>query len=124
MKKILVMLCLMFAVTACATAPQLTTDQKFEAYRNQLRGERTAGKITPVEEQEKLRDYFWNEYGKDAENSGHFAFSISLMRSVQAGRFPLDDADALIAAKQDGILAEREISRRHREFCTYDCLFN
>ena len=113
------LLCLALAMGACAHTPRLTTDQQFEAYRMQLRAERDTGKITVVEEQQKLRDHFWQVYGKDPNSIGHFAFSVSLMRSVQAGSFPLEDADALIAAKEADIFATK-IASRQRD-CTYDC---
>jgi hypothetical protein len=100
-------------------------DQQFESYRAEVRAERDTGKITAVEEQEKLRDRFWKLYGKDANSAGHFAFSISLMRSVEAGHFPKDEADALIAAGEADIFAQKMASRQRREGdCTYDCPWN
>ncbi|HXF17465.1 MAG TPA: hypothetical protein VN496_10700 [Burkholderiales bacterium] len=120
----IILLCMALAMGACANAPRLSTDQQFEAYRMQLRGERDTGKITVVEEQEKLRDHFWQVYGKDPNSIGHFAFSVSLMRSVQAGSFPLEDADALIAAKEAEIFAMKMASRQRQADCTYDCPWN
>ena len=120
----IILLCMALAMGACANAPRLSTDQQFEAYRMQLRGERDTGKITVVEEQEKLRDHFWQVYGKEPNSAGHFAFSVSLMRSVQAGSFPLEDADALIAAKEAEIFAIKMASRQRQADCTYDCPWN
>jgi hypothetical protein len=123
MKK-MILLCLALMLSACAHVTQPTTDQKFESYRMEVRAERDVGKITAVEEQEKLRDRFWALYGKDANSVGHFAFSISLMRSAQAGHFPMQEADALIAAREEQIFALKMASRQRQADCTYDCPWN
>ena len=83
MKRI-ILLCLALMLTACAHLTRPTMDQQFESYRAEVRAQRDTGKITGVEEQEKLRDRFWKMYGKDANSAGHFAFSISLMRRPSA----------------------------------------
>src|ERR1700687_5159455 len=67
MKRI-ILLCLALMLAACAHMTRPTTDQQFESYRAEVRAERDAGKITGVEEQEKLRDRFWKLYGKDANS--------------------------------------------------------
>jgi hypothetical protein len=77
-----------------------------------------------VEEQEKLRDRYWQLYGKDADSAGHFAFSISLMRSAEAGQFPIQEADALVAAREEQIFAVKMASRQRPTDCTYDCPWN
>ena len=123
MKKV-ILLCLALMLSACAHVTQPTTDQKFESYRMEVRAERDGGKITAVEEQEKLRDRFWALYGKDPNSVGHFAFSISLMRSAQAGHFPMQEADALIAAREEQIFALKMASRQRQGDCTYDCPWN
>lgn len=86
MKRILP-LCLVLMLAACAHVNRATPDQQFEAYRKEVKAERDAGTITAVVEQEKLRDRYWQIYGKDPESAGYFAFSITLMRSAQAGTF-------------------------------------
>lgn len=123
MKRI-TLLGLVLMLTACAHMSRPTTDQQFESYRTELRTERDAGNITAVEEQEKLRDRFWASYGKDANSAGHFAFSIALMRSVLLGHFPMGEADALIAAREEQIFALRMASRQRQYDCTYDCPWN
>ena len=123
MKK-MTLLCLALMLSACAHMTRPTTDQKFESYRTEVRAERDMGKITAVEEQEKLRDRYWKLYGKDANSAGHFAFSISLMRSAQEGYFPMQEADALIAAREEQIFALKMASRQRQGDCTYDCPWN
>jgi hypothetical protein len=119
-----ILVCLVLMLTACAQLNRPTTDQRFESFRAEVKVQRDTGKINYVEEQEKLRDRYWELYGKDANSAGHFAFSISLMRSVQAGHFPLQEAQALIAAREEQIFALKMASRQWQADCTYDCPWN
>lgn len=105
-------ICLALALTACAGLNRPTPDQEFEAYRSEVRQQRDAGAITAVQEQEKLRDQFWKLYGRDGDSAGHFAFSIALARSVEAGDFPAREAEALIAAREKEIFALKMASRQ------------
>ena len=111
MKKV-ILLCLVCTLVACAHLNRPTPDQEFEAYSAEVREQRNAGTITVVEEQERLRERYWQVYGKDAESVGHFAFSISLMRSVHAGHFPMTDAEALIVAREREMFALKAASRQ------------
>jgi len=111
---------LLAILAACAHMNEPGKDRSFEGYRAQLKAERAAGQITGVEEQEKLRDRYWDMYGKDPQSAGHFAFSISLMHSAEEGRFPMQEAEAMIAAREAQIYAMKMASRRD-DFCTYDC---
>jgi hypothetical protein len=118
MKK-MILLCMAFALAACAHLNSLAPDQQFEAYRVEVRSQRDAGAITVVEEQERLRDRYWHLYGRSAESAGHFAFSVSLMRSVQAGDFPIKDAEALIAAREQEMFALEMASRQAKSSFEY-----
>ena|SRR5258705_6371124 len=111
MKRIM-LLCLVLTLAACAHMNQATPDHLFESYRAEVHAEREAGALNAVEEQEKLRDRYWQIYGKDAESAGHFAFAISLMRSAQAGDFPMKEAQALVAAREQEMLALQMIKRQ------------
>jgi len=111
MKKAILM-CMAMMLTACAGMRQATPDQRFEAYRAEVRTERETGRITVVDEQEKLRNRYWQIYGRDADSAGHFAYSISLMRSAQAGDFPMKEAQALVAARENEIFALRMATRQ------------
>ena len=107
-----ILVCLVLMLAACAQLNRPTTDQRFESFRAEVKTEREAGKITVVEEQEKLRDRYWELYGKDADSAGHFAYSISLMRSAQAGDFPMKEAQALVAARESEIFALKMVTRQ------------
>jgi len=112
MKK-MILLCFAFALTACAHLNEATPDQRFDTYRAEVKAEREAGSITGVVEQEKLRDRYWQIYGRDPESAGYFAFSISLMRSAQAGDFPMKEAQALVAAREKEMFTLKMASRQH-----------
>lgn len=110
MNRIIIVFC--FAVlSACASVGQPTPEQEFEALRAELKSQREKGEITPVVEQEKLRDRYWELYGRDAESAGHFAFSTTLMRKAEIGDFPLKEAEALVAAREDQLLASKRTLR-------------
>lgn len=110
--KELIVIGMALALTACAHMNRPAPDQEFEAYRSEMRQQRDAGTITAVQEQEKLRDQYWKIYGRDADSAGHFAFSIALTRSVEAGDFPAKEAEALIAAREKEIFALKMASRQ------------
>ncbi len=111
MKKI-ILLCLALGVASCAQMRQATPDQRFEAYRTELKSEREAGTITAVKEQESLRDRYWEVYGRDADSAGHFAYAISLMRSAEAGTLPMEEARAMVSAHESEVVVRRAASRR------------
>jgi hypothetical protein len=104
MKRI-VLIAMALVLTACAHMNQAGADSEFEAFRADLRGQREAGTITAVQEQEMLRDKFHGLFGRDPDSVGHFAFATELARSVEAGDFPAGEADALIGARQQAMLA-------------------
>jgi len=110
--KRMILSCLVLMLTACAHANRATPDQQFEAYRTEVKTEREAGTITAVVEQEKLRDRYWQIYGKDPESAGYFAFSIALMRSAQAGEFPMTEAQALVSAREQEMFTIKMASRQ------------
>jgi hypothetical protein len=110
-KKVILM-CIALMLTACASMQQATPDQRFEAYRAEVKAEREAGKITAVNEQEKLRDSYWQIYGKDADSVGHFAYTISLMKSAEAGSFPMTEAQALVTARENEMFALKMVTRQ------------
>ncbi|MEO8004188.1 MAG: hypothetical protein ABI771_04745 [Betaproteobacteria bacterium] len=111
MKKV-ILLCLMLGLVSCAQMTRATPDQQFEAYRTEVKSERQSGTITAVKEQEKLRDRYWEVFGKDPDSAGHFAFAISLMRSVEAGAFPMDEALAMVSARESEVFVRRAASRQ------------
>jgi len=109
--KRLILISMALALSACAHLNRPSPDQDFEAYRSELRQQRAAGTISGVQEQEKLREQFWKTYGRDGDSAGHFAFAIALTRSVEAGDFPASEAEALISAREQQIIAMKIASR-------------
>ncbi len=109
--KQIILVCTLAALSACANMSRSTPDQQFEAYRAELKSQRDKGEITPVAEQEKLRDRYWKLFGRDANSAGHFAFSTTLMRSAEVGDFPMKEAEALVAARENQLLAAKKTPR-------------
>ena len=107
-----ILIALALAMTACAHLNRPGPDQEFESYRSEVRQQREAGSITAVQEQEKLRDRYWQLYGRDGDSAGHFAFTIALTSSVEAGDFPAKEAEALISAREKEIFALKMASRQ------------
>ncbi len=111
MKKF-IMLCIALSVVSCAQMRQATPDQRFEAYRAELKSERESGTITAVKEQENLRDRYWEVYGRDADSAGHFAYAISLMKSAEAGALPMEEARGMVSARENEVVVRRAASRQ------------
>lgn len=108
----LTLLILSMVLAACAHTGRPTPDQEFEAHRVDVKQQRESGSITMVREQELLRERYWQLYGKDADSAGHFAFTIALSRSVEAGEFPANEAQAMIAAREQEMFALKMASRQ------------
>ena len=123
MKRIMIV-CGLAALSACASMSRPTPVQEFEAYRAELKSEREKGEVTAVQEQEQLRDRYWKLFGRDAESAGHFAFCTALMRSAQAGDFPMNEAEALVDAREKELMAERKSPPRKRYMWNGDPLQN
>ncbi len=99
-------------LSACANLRQALPDERFEAYREEVRMQREAGKISALNEQEKLRDRYWQIYGKDPDSTGHFAFSMSLIHSAEIGNFPMNEARALVAAREKDLFFRQTFLRQ------------
>ena len=102
---------LLALLAGCVQVP-LAPEKQFESFRADLKARCERGEISRVEEQERLRDRFWQVFGRDPESVGHFAYSISLMRSAEAGAIPLEEAQALVGAREAAIMAMKMESRR------------
>jgi hypothetical protein len=96
----------------CVLGPD--ADQRWAAYRTQVLDTADAAGLTPSQAQEKLRDGYGAIYGTDAYSAGFYAYSISLLRSAEQGRFPMAEARTLVQAKEAEFTAEREAARRPR----------
>ena len=79
-----------------------------------------AGKITPVEAQELLRAKYHTMYGNDPKMDGYFAYSVNLLRSAEAGKLPMTEAEALVSAREQELMAQRESNRPYPRFTGTD----
>jgi hypothetical protein len=105
MRTLLIVLALL-TLAACASTQERST-QSWNNYRTQVLGERDAGKINPVEAQELLRAKYHAMYGSNAKMDGYFVYSVNLLRSAEAGKLPMSEAEALVAAREQELLAQR-----------------
>lgn len=105
------MIACLVVLAACVQAP-VTPDKQYESFRSDLKAQREQGEIGAVEEQVLLRERFWQLFGRDPESVGHFAFSISIMRSAVGGAIPMQEAEALVQAREDALIATRMEWRR------------
>ena len=94
------------SLSACAGGPQRSTNATFDQFQTEIKAQRDAGKLTPVQAQVDLWSKYRELFGEDATMNGFYAFSVKLMGSVEAGKLSMGEAQALIDAR------EREISVR------------
>jgi hypothetical protein len=90
-------------------------DAQWSAYRAEVMAEQQAGKLTASEAQRRLRDGWVNIYGDDPTMTGFYAYSETLLRSAEQGRIPLDEAQALIKAREKIAVAEYQAIQRRRQ---------
>ena len=95
------------SLSACANGPQRSTSASFEQFQSEIKAQRDSGKITPVQAQVDLWSKYRDLFGEDATMNGFYAFSVKLMGSVEAGKMTLQDAQALIDAREREITVRR-----------------
>jgi uncharacterized protein YcfL len=106
MRTLLIVLALL-TLAACASTQERST-QSWNDYRKQVIAQRDAGKITPVEAQELLRAKYHAMYGDDQKMDGYFAYSVNLLRSAEAGKLPMSEAEAIVSAREQELITQRE----------------
>lgn len=100
------------ALCACVGAQQSPQAQWMQASED-IHREAQAGTLTPLQEQEQLRDAFVRVYGPDPKAMDFYAYSIGLMQRVQNGTLSLEEARELTNAKEQQV---RTAMERQREF--------
>ena len=61
-----------------------------------------------------MRAKYRELYGNDPQLDAYFAYSIRLLRDAEAGTLPMPTAEALVAAREDEILAQRSAETQQR----------
>ena len=61
-----------------------------------------------MEAQELLRAKYHALYGNDPKMDGYFAYSVNLLRSAEAGKLPMSEAEAIVGAREQELMAQRE----------------
>jgi len=107
------------ALCACAATPPAASDSWVQS-SEQIHRLARAGQLTPLQEQERLRDAFVRAHGPEPEAMRFYAYTISLMRSAEDGTLSSEQARALIRAREQEVIAEREALERVRHRAGYD----
>jgi len=70
--------------------------------------------LTPLQAQLDLWSKYREMFGEDATMNGFYAYSVKLMSSVEAGKLSLEDAQALIDARENEI-STRKVAEMKRD---------
>ena len=100
----IVAMLLLVLLSGCAGMQQTSKDATWEKFQSEIIAQRNDGKISALQAQLDLWSRYREMYGEDPVMNGFYAYSVKLMSAVDAGKMPLDEAQALIDAR------EREIS--------------
>ena len=111
--RILVMLSFVL-LSACAGMHQAPTSASWDKLHSEIIAQRDAGKLTPLQAQLDLWSKYREMFGEDATMNGFFAYSVKLMSSVEAGKLSLEDAQALIDARENEI-STRKVAEMKRD---------
>ena len=122
MKTVLFAILLLVSAAGCANASE-PRDQVWNSVRGEILARNHSGQITPVEAQIQLKRKYWEIYGGDPYMAGYFAYAVSLLTSAQRGYIDLQEARALVEAKEAEAFARASEDRRqaelHREVDNY-----
>lgn len=115
MKSFRILVVLSFVLqSACASMHQAPTSASWDKLHSEIIAERDAGKLTPLQAQLDLWSKYREMFGEDPTMNGFFAYSVKLMSSVEAGKLSLEDAQALIDARENEI-STRKVAEMKRD---------
>ena len=101
-------------LSACASMQQAPTSASWDKLHSEIIAQRDAGKLTPLQAQLDLWSKYREMFGEDATMNGFYAYSVKLMSSVEAGKLSLEDAQALIDARENEI-STRKVAEMKRD---------
>jgi uncharacterized protein YceK len=123
MNRIKLLALIILAVLAgCASMHQSSTSASWERFHSEIIAQRDAGKLTPLQAQLDLWSKYRELFGEDPTMNGFYAYSVKLMSSVEAGKMSLEDAQALIDARESEI-STRKVAEMKRDQ-SYDAYGN
>lgn len=102
-----VILTLAISVGACASVASDTPQARWTKFHDEIIAQRSAGKLTPVQAQVDLWTRHRELFGDDPASNGFYAYSVKLMSAVEEGKLPLDEAQALVDAREREVVARR-----------------
>ena len=107
-------------LSACASMHQAPTSASWDKLHSEIIAQRDAGKLTPLQAQLDLWSKYREMFGEDPTMNGFFAYSVKLMSSVEAGKLSLEDAQALIDARENEISTRKVAEiKRDQSFDAY-----
>ena len=113
MKSVRLLVTLML-LSACAGMHQSSTSASWDKLHSEIIAQRDAGNLTPLQAQLDLWSKYREMFGEDATMNGFYAYSVKLMSSVEAGKLSLEDAQALIDARENEI-STRKVHEMKRD---------
>jgi hypothetical protein len=99
-------------MSGCANMVSEPRDQAWSTVRGEILARNHSGQITPLEAQLQLKRKYWEIYGGDAYMAGYFGYAVSLLTSAQRGDIELQEAQALVEAKEAEAFARASEDRR------------
>jgi len=118
--KRLVVIVAMACLTGCAGMGQSQQRSNWEQYRSEVMAQRSAGALTPMQAQLDLWTKYRELFGEDPAANGFYAYSVNLMSSVEKGALSLEEAQALIDAREREVSARRVAElERNRSYDAY-----
>lgn len=110
------LLALMFlaVLSGCASMQQSSTSASWYKFHSEIIAQRDAGRLTSLQAQLDLWSEYREMFGEDATMNGFYAYSVKLMSSVEAGKLSLEDAQALIDARESEI-STRKVAEVQRD---------
>ena len=115
MKRLRIVVMLSFALlSACAGMQEAPTSASWAKLHSEIIAQRDAGTLTPLQAQLDLWSKYREMFGEDATMNGFYAYSVKLMSSVEAGKLSLEDAQALIDARENEI-STRKVAEMKRD---------
>jgi hypothetical protein len=102
-----VALMIFVVLSGCASMHRTSTSASWEKFQSETIAQRDAGKLSPLQAQLDLWSKYRELFGEDSTMNGFYAYSVKLMSAAEAGKIPMDEAQALIDAREHEISAHK-----------------
>ena len=110
---------LALGLAACATTGTSSSTAQHEGwidYRAEVTQERDRGALTATQAENEIEAKYRELYGRDPTMEGVFAYAEEVYGQATAGTLSLAEADALVKAREDEILARRQARAAYHDW--------